>query len=96
MHNTEIRHLLKRAPFEPIRLGLSDGRSILIRHRDQVVVSQRHVYVGLTRVQRSKPLATPRSGDVFAPDWLLVDLSHITTVEPADGEGSKPKHRKRK
>ena len=85
MHATDIRKLLKTEPFEPIRLGLSDGRAVLIRHPDQVVVSQRHLYVGLARVQRSKPMATPRSGDTFAPDWLLVNLVHITSIEPADG-----------
>ena len=85
MYAAGIRKLLKTEPFEPIRLGLSDGRAVLIRHPDQVVVSQRHLYVGLARVQRSKPMATPRSGDTFAPDWLLVNLFHITSIEPADG-----------
>ena len=74
MRLTDIRNLLKKEPFEPICVGLSDGRSVLIRHPDQAVVSERHLYVGLAHVQRSKPLATPRSGETFAPDWLLVNL----------------------
>ncbi len=95
MRGTDIKNLLKNEPFEPIRLGLSDGRSVLIRHPDQVVLSQRHLYVGLSRVQRSKPLSTPRSGDTFASDWLLVNLVHITSIEPANSGGGKSTRRRR-
>lgn len=96
MRGADIRKLLKKEPFEPIRLGLSDGRSVLIRHPDQAVVSERHVYVGLARVQRSRPLATPQSGDTLAPDWLLVNLMHIATVEPADNQRPKTARKRRK
>ena len=96
MRPSDIRGLLKKEPFEPIRLALSDGRSVLIHHPDQAVVSERHLYVGLARIQRSKPLATPRSGDVFAPDWLLVNLVQITSIEPANGNGRKPARKRGK
>ncbi|MCH8153249.1 MAG: hypothetical protein IH830_12865 [Planctomycetes bacterium] len=96
MRATDIKNLLKTEPFAPIRVGLSDGRSVLIRHPDQAVVSERHLFVGLAKVQRSRPLATPRSGDVFAPDWLLVNLLQITSVEPDDGAARKPKRKPRK
>ena len=79
-----LKRLLRMEPFEPVRLGLSDGQSVLIRHPDQVVVSERYIYVGLTKLERSRPLATPRSGDATARDWLWVNLMHVTTIEPAN------------
>ncbi len=93
---SDIKRFLKAEPFEPISLALSDGRSVLIRHPDQVVVSERYIYVGLARLERSKPLATPKSSDTIAPDFLWLNLLHITTVEPADRGNPKPKRKRRK
>lgn len=59
------------------------------------MVSERKLYAGLTKVQRSRPLATPQSGDSFAPDWVLVDLLHVVTAEPEDG-GNARRPRKRR
>ena len=87
MRPNDLRKLLKAEPFTPIRLGLSDGRSILIRHPDQAVVAERHLLLGLVKIERSRPLATPRSGNAIARDWLIVDLLHITAVEPDNGAG---------
>jgi hypothetical protein len=96
MRPEEIRKLLKVQPFEPIRLGLSDGRSILIRHPDQVVVAERHLLIGLAQLERSGPLSTPSSGDAIARDWVILNLLHLTTIEPADGTtGRTPARRKR-
>ena len=75
----DLRKLLKAEPFEPVRLGLSAGRSVLIRHPDQVVVSDRHVYVGLAQLERSAPLATPRR---CVAQRLGVDQHpHVVSVE---------------
>jgi len=89
----DLRKLLKAETFEPVRLGLSDGRSVLIRHPDQVVVSDRHVYVGLARLERSAPLATPRRGDSLPKDWLWLSILHVVSVEPANGRAGAGKRR---
>jgi hypothetical protein len=73
---------------------LSDGRSILVRHPDQVVVAERHVLVGLAKINRSRPLATP-NGDEIAEDWLIINVVHIATIEPANGASSRPRRRRR-
>jgi hypothetical protein len=91
MRSTDIKKLLKAQPFLPLRVGLSDGRSVLIRHPDQVVVAERHLVVGLATIERSGPLATPRSRDAVARDWLIVNLVHIVTLEPADGAAGRAK-----
>lgn len=94
MRPTDIRNLLRHRPFEPIEIGLSDGRSVLVRHPYQVVVAERHLIVGLAEVKRSRPLATPKSGDAIARDWLLVNFLHIVSAEPANGH--RPSRRQRR
>ena len=96
MVSSDMKKLLRARPFTPIRLGLSDGRSIVIRHPDQVVVAERHLLVGLARLERSKPLATPSSGEAVARDWLIVNLLHVLTVEPENGAAERPKRRSRR
>ncbi|MCH7720230.1 MAG: hypothetical protein IH988_04470 [Planctomycetes bacterium] len=88
--------MLKAKPFEPIRVGLSDGRSVLIRHPDQAVVTERNLIVGLATIERSGPMATPRTGDAIARDWILINLLQITGVEPADGTARRPRRKPRK
>lgn len=85
MQPDEIRKLLKVDRSEPLRIGLGDGRSVLVRHPDQVVVAERHLLVGLAKLERSEPLATPRRGDAIAKDWMIIGLLQITAIEPVNG-----------
>ena len=91
MRPDDLRKLLRSEPFHPIRIGLSDGRCVVVRHPDQVVVAERHLLVGLARLERSRPLATPTKGDAIAKDWLIINLLQITAIEPhnhANGRAS--------
>ena len=83
MRADDLKKLIKAQPFRPIRVALSDGRCVLVRHPDQVVVSARHVYFGLATLERTPPLATPDSTDAYPRDWILVDLLHVASAEPA-------------
>lgn len=85
MRANDLHVLLRAKPFEPIRIGLSDGRSILIRHPDQAVVAERHLLVGLTKIEQSRPLTTPKSAHAIARDWIIVNLLQITAIELEDG-----------
>ena len=96
MRPTEFRKLLRTEPFEPLSIGLSDGRCVVVRHPDQVVVADRHLLVGLAKLERSKPLATPRSPDAIAKDWLIINLLQITSVEPADEANGRSKAARRR
>lgn len=87
MRASDITKLLKTEPFEPLRIGLSDGRCVLVRHPDQVVVAERHLLVGLARIESSQPMATPRSADAVARDWMIINLLHISMIEPQNGNG---------
>jgi len=86
MRAVDLKKLLNVRPFEPLLVALSDGRSVLIRHPDQVVVAERHLLVGLASLQRSLPLATPGTGAAVARDWLVVNLLHIAAGMPANGK----------
>jgi len=96
MRANELREMLKTEPFQPIKLGLSDGRAVTIRHPDQVLVTDRSAFVGVARIERSKPMASPASGDTIAKEWVLVNLLHVIAVEPQEGNGSKSPKRRRK
>jgi hypothetical protein len=97
MRPDEFRKPLKAEPFEPVNVGLADGRCVQVRHPDQAVVADRHLLVGLAKLERSKPLATPKSGDAIAKDWLIINLLQVTTVEPAgNGNGRSRTPRKRR
>ena len=89
----DLKALLKRHPFTPVQIGLTDGRSVLVRHPDQAVVTHRSLFVGLASLTRSRPLATPGDADTIAREWLLVDLLHVATAEPLN---SAPAPRRRR
>jgi hypothetical protein len=83
MPREEILRFLKAVPFEPVRVGLSDGRYILIRHPDQAVVTNRLLMVGVAKVGVSAPLVTPASGLEIAREAFWINLIHIVSIEPA-------------
>ncbi len=85
MRPTELRELLRRKPFLPLRVGLADGRCIIVRHPDQVVVAERNLLIGLARIERSRPMLTPARSETIAREWLIVSLVQITTIEPENG-----------
>lgn len=96
MDSTNLKELVRKTPFEPTEIGLSDGRSVVVRHPDQVVIARRHVIFGLAQVRRPRGhFSTPSDGSAVAKDWLLVDLIHVVSVEPVDGETRGRGRRKR-
>jgi len=66
-----LRTELRREPYVPIRLHLTDGKTCDIRHPEMAMVKQREVYVGT----ESKP------GSGVAAECDLVSLFHIVRVE---------------
>ncbi len=96
MQSVDLNELRRKRPFEPIELGLSDGRSVVVRHPDQMVVAKRHVILGLAQIKQGrKRLSTPTNGDTIAKDWMLLDVVHIVSAEPENGEPSKRRGKKR-
>ncbi len=95
MTDEEVRILLRRRPFTPIELALSDGRSVLIRHPVQAAVSIRTMYVPLVKVKPGlQRFVTPPNGDTVAKDWMLLDLLHIVSAKPVNGKANGRKARR--
>ena len=95
MRASEFQRVLRTQPFEPLRVHLSDGRSIVIRHPDQVVVSERYLYIGLGGRRNGEP-ATPAQRDTITSDFVWVNLMQVTTVEPAGTRNGKSAKRSRR
>jgi hypothetical protein len=78
MRSQELRDHLRKRPFRPLRLILTDGRSFEVRHPELAMVGQSTVAVGLARRGDPEPLQD-RS--------ITIPLVDILRVEPA---GSSP------
>jgi hypothetical protein len=70
-----LRAVLRRRPFEPIRVCLVDGSSYEIRHPDQIVVRRSTLTVVGTVAHLPKPL-----GDRD----VIVAILHISRLEPIE------------
>lgn len=95
MRPEEIRKLLRLEEFVPLRIGLADGRSVLVRHPDQVFVAERHLLIGLATLERSQPvLMTPRVADRVVKDWMIVNMVQITGIEPDSKRNGRPSNKR--
>jgi hypothetical protein len=70
----ELQELLRRKPFEPFRVVMTDGEGYEIPHPDLLWVGQWTAFVGLT----GEP------GKTFFERSVKVDLDHIIRVEPLE------------
>jgi hypothetical protein len=68
----DIEKVLRRSPFEPFSLYLSDGSQYAVRHPDQVTLTPRAVYVGIH----------DNSEQTVAQDVVICDLIHVTRIGP--------------
>lgn len=86
MRIEELHKLLRRRPFEPFRIYMSDGSAYAVTHPDQVIVTPRAAYVGLES----------DADGLVAQDVVICDLVHVTRLGPPDGAKRKPRRAKRK
>ena len=72
----DIVEALKRKPFEPFRIYLSDGTVYDIRHPDLVMVGLESIVIGFAAPgERPEPLYGR---------YTIVALSHVVRLEPAE------------
>ncbi len=69
----EILQALRKRPFEPFRIHLSDGTVYEVRHPELVMVGRRSAIIGLTAPNQAQPLYDRVE---------TVALLHITGLEP--------------
>jgi len=67
---------LRREPFRPIRVYLSDGSSYEVRHPELALVTRRELVIAL-----------PSAEDRLPERSVFCDPLHITRIEPIDGTG---------
>jgi hypothetical protein len=66
---------LRQRPFQPFRMVVSSGSSLEIRHPELCVPGRRSVFVGLVTPGQAEPLWDRHA---------IVDLAHVTHLEPID------------
>ena len=72
MSPNDIQIRIRRTPFEPFRMFISDGAAFDIRHPDQCIVTTRTTVVAFPG---------PAGGGIY--DGLaMVDNIHVTRLEP--------------
>ncbi len=73
MRPEDIREFLKRQPFQPFRVTLTDGRSYDVLHPELALLGRSWVALGLAR---------PGDSEVVADRLITVSLLHIMQIEP--------------
>lgn len=74
MHVVEVRARIRKHPFVPFRLYVSDGSRYDVLHHDFAMVTSRHVTVAV---------GAP-SADDFPDRQVDIDPLHITRIEPLE------------
>lgn len=78
MNIDTLRDQVRKQPFEPFRVYLTDGSHYEVRHPEMIAVSRRDVAI---------PLG-PRKGEV-ADRLAICDPLHIVRVEPINGKAAR-------
>ncbi len=91
----DLQAILREQPFDPIEVCLTAGRTVVVRHPDQVMLTRRKAVFGLAHVQDDRMrLMTAKTEDRRVTDTLTVDLPRVVSAERADGsKRAKPKRR---
>jgi hypothetical protein len=70
----ELLEAVRRRPFQPFRMCLTDGQAYEVYHPENCMPGRRVAIVGLT----------PEPSQVLHERHVLVDLLHVVRLEPID------------
>ena len=80
MRAVDIRAHLRKQPFEPFRVFMSDGATYDVRHPELAAISRTELIIGLEQSDEELP-------DRFA----YCDPVHVVRIEPINGrDGGSP------
>lgn len=85
MRPDEIRAHLRKQPFRPIRVSISDGSSYDVRYPELILVTRTEVVIALDP-----------GNDAIPERSAYCDPVHITRIEPLDGENRKSTRKREK
>ncbi len=83
MRLDDIRAHIRKHPFQPIRVYVSDGSHYDVLHHDFMIVGRSEVVIGLA----SDP-------EDFPQQKAFIDPVHITRIEPINGKKARSNGRK--
>ena len=75
MGTNDLREYVKRQPFQPFRLTLTDGRTYEVHHPELAMVGHGTVAIGLPR---------PGDAEPIYDRLVTVSLLHVMQVEALD------------
>jgi hypothetical protein len=76
MRAEELRGLLRRRPFVPIRIHLTDGTAYDVRHPEMAFLARSTVEIGVEK----------QEGSGIADDVVYCSLVHIVRVDNLNGQ----------
>ena len=76
MRSEDIREFVRRQPFQPFRITLTDGRTYDVTHPELVMVGRSAVAIGLTGTGTHEPIYER---------LVTVSLLDIMQAEPLEG-----------
>ena len=76
MRPEDVLQMLRRQPFEPFSIHVSDGSTFEIRHPELAIVERSKVIIGMPG---------PEGLDGPVERSIFCALVHITRLEPVDG-----------
>jgi hypothetical protein len=71
MHLDDLAAALRRQPFKPFRLYVSDGAAYEVRHPEMMWLSRRTAYVGVPA----------ESTNLIPEHAVMIDLLHVSRME---------------
>ena len=74
MRLIELQTVLRKQPFEPFRIQMSNGAMYEVRHPEYAFLTRTSMFVGI-----------PPKRDGVPDNAVQVDLMHIVALEPVNG-----------
>ena len=74
MRQQEVRDILRKEPFQPFRIHLSNGETYDLRHPELALLTRNSVHV-----------VVPSSDQKDTDRVVQCDLLHVAAMEPIDG-----------
>ena len=79
MRSDDLQDHLRRIPFQPLRLTLTDGTTYLVHHPEMVMVCRSSFVVGIPRTGDTRPIYDRT---------VTVSLLHLVQIEPLEPASS--------
>ena len=87
MRADELQNMLNQRPFEPLRLHITNGQPVDIRHPELAIVGRSLVFIASGRGDQPDAEAEPGR---IVHHVAHYNLLHIVKIEPLNGDADPP------